>query len=471
MTDLDLRAGQIHRGLGVVARWPDIAVVIPSDSAHDAAVDQMFHELGPEPEAPQIVAAVNQLLAAEQLHSVAMLVEATGGPMAMAFGPVEVLVDGEIVLDGSQGGVRQQVPATASRLILRAAKLSKAAEPVAPYDLRRGVAPGAGLTLVTIGVVGPAKLDPEAPAPPAPPAPPSTPEPEPVVVVTPEPEAQPVPEPVAVAAAPAVQPVASSAPPVEVEAAAVAVEADPTDLPVDGDGHPPPEPAEAPPAGVRSGRFPENGDDPEQSAERRAPAVEPSPLEVPFRSVVLVGSSPPSEPTPLPLAGEAPGPLTPADIAAGRVEVQGVLCPRKHFNNPRAARCMVCGLSLLHLSDNRVTGLRPTLGFIVFDDGSTYGLDRAYVIGREPKPADGAPAQLLVLRDNNETLSRTHATLRLDDWTVQLVDLGSTNGTYVWDQVNEHWNQLAAGTPVSLRSGDTVALGRRTFVFESVSQN
>ncbi len=467
MTDLDLRAGQIHRGLGVVARWPDVAVVIPSDSAHDAAVDQMFHELGPEPEAPQIVAAVNQLLAAEQLRSVAMLVEATGGPMAMAYGPVEVLVDGEIVLDGSQGGVRQQVPATASRLILRAANLSKAAEPVAPYDLRRGVAPGAGLTLVTIGVVGPAKLDPEAPAPPAPPAPPSTPDPGPAVAA-PEPEGEPAPEPVAAS----VQPVASAPPPAGADTdAPAAAQDDPTDLPIDGDGHPPAEPVDAPPAGVRSGRFPENGDDPAQSAERRAPAVEPSPLEVPFRSVVLVGSAPPIDPTPLPLAGEASGPLTPADIAAGRVEVQGVLCPRQHFNNPQAARCMVCGLSLLHLSDNLVTGLRPTLGFIVFDDGSTYGLDRAYVIGREPKPADGSPAQLLVLRDNNETLSRTHATLRLDDWTVQLVDLGSTNGTYVWDQVNEHWNQLAAGTPVALRSGDTVALGRRTFVFESVSQN
>ncbi len=510
MTDLDLRAGQIHRGLGVVARWPDIALVIPSDASHDSIVDQMFHDFGPEPEAAQIVAAVNDLLANEQLKSVAMLVEATGGPLAMAFGPVEVLVDGEVVLEGSGGGVRRQISGTASRLILRAANLSKAAEPVAPYDLRRGVAPGAGLTLVTVGAAGPAKLDLEAPAPPAPPAPPPAEAPAPVA-----PAASAPPMPPAEAEPPAAPPVPVVSVHDDGEARSIAAlvqsqaPAEPEVLAepaADADGAPlaPPEPEAAPepetalpvgddaereaaavaeasehgasqaPAGVRSGRFDEadddNGAEP-AAAERATPAVEPNPLQVPFRSVVLVGSDSPVEPMPLPLAGEAAPPLDPDNIEAGRVEVQGILCTRQHFNNPDAAHCMVCGLSMLHLTNNMVSGLRPTLGFIVFDDGSTYGLDRSYVIGREPRPPDGSSAQLLVLRDNNETLSRTHATLRLDDWSVQLLDLGSTNGTYVWDQANERWNQLSPGAPVALRSGDTVALGRRTFVFESVSRN
>ncbi|MGB5759100.1 MAG: hypothetical protein WBM50_19460, partial [Acidimicrobiales bacterium] len=155
MTDLDLRAGQIHRGLGVVARWTDIALVIPSDSHHDAVVDKMFHDLGPAPTSSALVSAINGLLAENKLKSVAMLVEATGGPLAMAYGPVEVLVDGQQVLDGSNGGVRQQMPKTAHRLTIRATNLSKAAEPVAPYDLRRGVAPGAGLTLIRIAVATP----------------------------------------------------------------------------------------------------------------------------------------------------------------------------------------------------------------------------------------------------------------------------------------------------------------------------
>jgi hypothetical protein len=213
---------------------------------------------------------------------------------------------------------------------------------------------------------------------------------------------------------------------------------------------------------------------PSPQAERAAPAIDPAPLQVPFRSVVLIGSAPPDEdPSPLPVADgpDEPGGLTRGELDAGRVEVEGILCSRHHFNNPSAAYCMVCGLSMLHLTQNLVTGPRPTLGFIVFDDGSTFGLDRSYLIGREPRRPEGAATELLILRDNNETLSRTHAELRLDGWTVQLVDLGSTNGTYIWDHTFERWNQLAANGPVALRSGDTVALGRRTFVFESVSRN
>ena len=131
---------------------------------------------------------------------------------------------------------------------------------------------------------------------------------------------------------------------------------------------------------------------------------------------------------------------------------------------------MVCGMSLLHLTPHPVVRPRPTLGFIVFDDGASFGLDRSYVIGREPSPGDNPDAELLVIHDNNDTLSRTHAELRLDGWTVQIVDLGSTNGTYVWDAQNDQWNQLTAGHPIELQSGETVALGRRTFVFESVSR-
>ncbi len=435
MTDLDLRAGQIHRGLGVVARWADIALVIPSDSHHDGVVDKMFQDLGPAPTSAALVSAINGLLAEAKLKSVAMLVEATGGPLAMAFGPVEVLVDGQQVLDGSGGGVRQQMPATAHRLTIRATNLSKAAEPVAPYDLRRGVAPGAGLTLVTVAVAtppAPANFNPAAPTPPR---------------VSDRPE---------MAAAPGPQP----------EEAAMEQAA--------------PQPiADVPqtPPGVRSGRFEDIGAEPAAPAplppaERAKPAIDPSPIMVPFRSVLLIGAEAPQAVEPLPVA-DAPktGQLGRGELDAGRVEVEGILCSRQHFNNPGAAYCMVCGLSMLHLTNNLVKGPRPTLGFVVFDDGSTFGLDRSYVVGREPMPLDGSDAETLILHENNETLSRTHAELRLVDWTVRLVDLNSTNGTYIWDQSHERWNQLAPGQPVALTSGDTIALGRRTLVFESVSRN
>ncbi len=401
MTDLDLRSGQIHRGLGVVARWPDIALVIPSDTAHDGLVDEMFLALGPNPTSQAIIRAVNTLLSDNKLRSVGMIVEATGGPMAVAFGPVEILSDGERVIEGTGGLQKQQLSHSAQRLTLRATNLSKAAEPVPPFDLRRGVAPGAGLSLVTIAADQPPAPDDLAPL-----GAPSDNTADPVV--------------------PASQPDHSS-----------------------------------------------GGDVADSEAAADNGGLGPDPSQAPFRSVILIGSTAPARRDPLPIVagGEAggAGPAAPT-VQKGRVDVEGILCSRGHFNNPRSAYCMVCGMSLLHLTPHPVIRPRPTLGFIVFDDGASFGLDRSYVIGREPSPADDLDAELLVIHDNNDTLSRTHAELRLDGWTVQIIDLGSTNGTYVWDAENDRWNQLTPGHPIELQSGETVALGRRTFVFESVSR-
>ncbi len=411
MTDLDLRAGQIHRGLGVVARWPDIALVIPSHGAHDLLVDEMFASLDANPTSQTVIRAINSLLSENRLRSMGMVVEATGGPMGVVFGPVEILIDGELVLSGHNGVAKEQLSNKAQRITIRAANLSKAAEPVPPFDLRRGVAPGAGLSLISLPGSEPPGIGDMAP-------PTSLP-------------AQSIPR--------------SSAQP---EAEPVGREPDAGYADV---GH-----FQAVPAG---------GD---------ATIGEES-LAAPFRSVLLLDVDKPTEVTPLPVSrrsedGDQGDQASPMPKDPGRVEVEGILCSRGHFNNPRSAYCMVCGMSMLHLTPNPVVRPRPTLGFIVFDDGSSFGLDRSYVIGREPKVSGDSSAELLTVHDNNDTLSRTHAELRLTGWTVQLFDMESTNGTYIWDATNERWNQLTPGHPVELRSGETVALGRRTFVFESVSR-
>ncbi len=149
--------------------------------------------------------------------------------------------------------------------------------------------------------------------------------------------------------------------------------------------------------------------------------------------------------------------------------VPGILCSRSHFNNPQARYCMVCGISMVHLTHRVVHQPRPTLGFAVFDDGATYAFDRAYVVGRDPDDeAVERGAEALLLDDAERTVSRAHAEIRPVEWDVVLVDLGSTNGTFVWNPPAGRWDRLEPGAQRRLESGAAVSIGRRTFVFESV---
>ncbi len=147
--------------------------------------------------------------------------------------------------------------------------------------------------------------------------------------------------------------------------------------------------------------------------------------------------------------------------------VVGKYCSREHFNPVDEQFCRICKVSLEHIEEIS-NAPRPTLGFIIFDDGSTYGLDRSYTVGRNP---DGDETfEALRIYSDAETISRNHAEIRLTDWDVHVKDLGSTNGTFIWDNKNESWSQIAEGSDEKLKAGTTVALGRRAFVYESIGQ-
>ena len=402
MTDIDLHPGVIHRGLGVVARWPGVVVFIPNDLTHQASVETMFAELGSDPDPADVVRAIRELTIDQStLTAAAYLMTATGGPMALAHGPVEILVDDEVILTGADGPNEIQIK-SGDQLTLRSTADADSAEPLAPYDLRRGVAPGGGISL---GGVGRPSTNIGAP--------------------------------------------------------------------------PPPEHSTASTPGVGAPAEPE-----------------PAKIAAPFRSVLLFNVESTETRPALPVAVTRPavndvtspepagdsGPLghpapthrepepTIEPEADDDVIVHGIVCSRDHFNNPAAAFCMVCGISMVHVTHNLVPGTRPTLGFVVFDDGSTFGLDRSYLVGREPGETGDRHTAPLTIPDNNETLSRRHAEIRLIDWVVHVVDLGSTNGTFIWDLTYERWNQIGPNQPVALAPGDTVALGRRTFVYESVTR-
>ncbi len=435
MTDIDRHPGVIHPGSGVVARWPGVVALIPADAAHQSAMETMFAELGSSPDPADVVRAIRELTIDQStLTGAAYLMAATGGPMALAHGPVEVLVDGEVVLTGTDGPNEQQITA-GDRLTLRSAD-GTAGEPFAPFDLRRGVAPGAGISL---GGAGRPTSGPSAPPPLDPPTVSS-----PGVATPPDQE------------------------PAKVEAPfrsvlLFGVETEPATL----ERTPLPVAERNPRLDVPTAERPAGGS--EQPVDR---PDDPAVTVPPRPAADAGGQSPPGEALPV-AAPPVPGAAelaVPTDVAAGGVIVQGIVCSREHFNNPAAAFCMVCGISMVHVTHNLVPGSRPTLGFVVFDDGSTFGLDRNYVVGREPGEITAPHTAPLTVQDNNETLSRRHAEIRLIEWLVHIVDLNSTNGTFIWDAQYERWNQITPNQAVPLSPGDTVALGRRTFVFESVTR-
>jgi hypothetical protein len=153
-----------------------------------------------------------------------------------------------------------------------------------------------------------------------------------------------------------------------------------------------------------------------------------------------------------------------------RKMVQGIMCSRQHFNSPDSAFCSSCGISMVHATHNLVRRERPPLGFLVFDDGSTFTLDDRYVLGREPESdplVQSEEARPIALEDAQMSVSRVHAEIQLIGWDVQLLDRGSTNGTHLLNERGDGWDRLPPQQPRMVAPGSRVAVGQRTFVYES----
>ena len=148
--------------------------------------------------------------------------------------------------------------------------------------------------------------------------------------------------------------------------------------------------------------------------------------------------------------------------------VRGVCCPRRHLNDPRAAVCRACGLPIA-AGAPQVEGPRPPLGRLTWDNGEVHQLAGAALVGRDVAH-DGAIAAgelaPLVPSGPNDSMSRVHAELRPSGWDVVVLDRGSTNGTFVWDETSKAWQRLSPGEAHVLRAGTVLAFGERTATFE-----
>ena len=157
-------------------------------------------------------------------------------------------------------------------------------------------------------------------------------------------------------------------------------------------------------------------------------------------------------------------------VASQEVPVLGVCCPRDHLNDPRDDFCRVCGLPLVPGAPE-IEGTRPPLGRLTWDNGEVHELLGAVLVGRDVG-LDGAVISgelaALVPGGQNDSMSRVHAELRPSGWDVVVIDRGSTNGTFIWDEPSKAWQRLPPDEPHVVRPGSVLAFGERTATFEAV---
>ena len=274
---------------------------------------------------------------------------------------------------------------------------------------------------------------------------------------TPATEAELVAEPVTDASTPPVPepPVPAPAPAAEAPAPAPIPEP-PVPTPTPAAEAPAPAPIPEPPVPT-----------PTPAAEAPAPAPIPEP---PVPAPTPAAEAPaPTEPTPAPEPTASEAPAEPGKV--GAVMVLGVACSQGHHNHPDAVYCSQCGTKMgVHHTTVLINGPRPPLGVLVVDDGTTYSLNQDLVIGREPSShADviAGTASPMVLTDDTLSLSRKHARIVLDDWSVGVEDLHSSNGTYLSRAGQaESWTKVEPTGVLSLEPGDRLRVGGRIIQVE-----
>ncbi|MEV0621496.1 FHA domain-containing protein [Nonomuraea sp. NPDC050404] len=151
--------------------------------------------------------------------------------------------------------------------------------------------------------------------------------------------------------------------------------------------------------------------------------------------------------------------------------VYGVDCKNDHFNDPRVPYCAVCGIALVQRTLVPYKGPRPSLGVLILDDGTALPLESDYLLGRDPERAPevaGGNARPAKVTSPDGSVSRRHLRVALDGWDVNLVDLGSVNGTQIQPPGDPNFYDIPPNEPVTIAPGTTVRVGvSRTLRFEA----
>ncbi|MEM9463977.1 MAG: FHA domain-containing protein [Actinomycetota bacterium] len=418
---------RVRPGDGLLLRAADLLLFIPEADASTDALTTAFAT-------PDPAAALAEALVASDFAAPAFaLITWKADIELMVFGPIEVSTDQPAMPmlsgAGSQTWVEHRL-----RHNSEVVRIDVAPPDDETTDLRDGTVPAGGFSVsITTGIVAEPIPQPEDAPAEAPPA---------AAVAEAPPAEEPVPEAPPVESPPAPPVSAPDAPPPPPDGAVVQSSPAPglDDLP------PPPVPDidldQLPPPPV-----------PFQPAP--PPAVDELP---PPAATDLVDLPPPtaSDPEATIIAGDSPDaqPLIEAKTCAN--------C--SFFSPPFATVCRACGAALPPGDQGVHRVVRPSLGSLVFDDGTTIELDRSYEVGRQPEP-DSSDIHPVAI--TGAKVSRRHAKVIVRDWDVLIEDLGSRNGTTMLPTGAEGEDPvlLSQGMPVAIEPGAIVHLGSSYFVY------
>lgn len=109
----------------------------------------------------------------------------------------------------------------------------------------------------------------------------------------------------------------------------------------------------------------------------------------------------------------------------------------------------------------------PSGVLIRLDDGRDLVLESAALIGRNPAAKENESAQLIPVKDEGRSVSKTHLHLRVEAGRLWVTDRHSTNGSAVTGADGER-TPLPGGQPYWASPGSTVHFGDRSFKVEQV---
>lgn len=122
--------------------------------------------------------------------------------------------------------------------------------------------------------------------------------------------------------------------------------------------------------------------------------------------------------------------------------------------------------------------INPTNGapvaVAVFDDGTSLSLTGDTVVGRSPQQdarvSKGQAGAIIITSQAPHRISRCHLLLRVTHWDVEVIDLGSRNGTWL-SSVDGDWARIVPGLGHNVGDGQAVRFGSRCFAMHYLQRN